>query len=635
MSISRRRCTKQTQWTGESLNGSNGVLRKPETARRNAPTKSRFNWNICVDAFTEKHLERLGDWRDFSAGFCSWLHQRALIGLHDGCIAIPIHDDSGAVIAAHYRLKDGSWRVHPREVGMRPLVIGDLSKAAVAHAFESQWDAFAVCDKLSLHEQEAVAVIVTRGAGNGAAVSGLIPPEAILFAWKQNDELKNGKRAGDEWLKALAAHAGATVQVVTVPEQFKDANAWTLAGATADELDGALDRAEVVQRIPPAILETQVDKVRPEQTSSGLQGSKVELADVEPWPESVCGATVLSEVSETFSRYVVLPAGAADVLALWCAHAHAFKAFLCSPRLNIQSPEKGCGKTTLRDVVAVFVPRPLLTENMTVAVLFRLVEAHAPTILADEYDAWLRDNEELRGLFNAGHRRGATVFRCEGKTNEVRGFAAYAPAVLCGIGALPGTLHDRSIVNRLERAKPGELHKRFDSRHTENEQELCRKLARWTADNFARLESADPALPDGVFNRLADNWRPLFAVAEIAGGDWPQRASVAFTKLTAKADMDAEGIGTMLLADIRDIFDRTEADPIPAADLVEALVEMEDRPWPELSHGKPITKVKLSRMLKRFQIVSATKRDGTATFKGYDRSSFNDAFARYAPPTNS
>jgi putative DNA primase/helicase len=384
-----------------------------------------------------------------------------------------------------------------------------------------------------------------------------------------------------------------------------------------------------------AILDEQIDSVRPIQGSNGLQGSEVDLADVEQWPEAVCGASVLAKVSETFSRYVVLPAGAADALALWCAHTHAFKAFPCSPRLNIQSPEKGCGKTTLRDVLAVFVPRPLLTENMTVAVLFRLVQAHAPTILADEYDAWLRDNEELRGLFNAGHRCGASVFRCEGEKNEVRRFAAFAPAVLCGIGALPGTLHDRSIVTRLERAKPGELHDRFDSRRTENEQELCRKLARWTADNFVRLETTDPVLPDGLFNRLADNWRPLFAIAEIAGSDWPQRAAIAFAKLTAKADMDAEGIGTRLLADIRDIFDRTEPDPISAADLVAALVEMEDRPWPELSHGKPITKVKLSRMLKRFQIVSGTKRDGAATFKGYDRSSFNDAFARYVPHTNS
>jgi hypothetical protein len=386
---------------------------------------------------------------------------------------------------------------------------------------------------------------------------------------------------------------------------------------------------------PVATLDAEIDKVRPKQVASGLQGSEVNLPDVEPWPEAVDGSIVLDEVSQTFDRYVVLPAGAADALALWCVHAHAFQASLCSPRLNIQSPEKGCGKTTLRDVISMFVPRPLLTENLTVAVLFRLVEAQAPTILADEYDSWLKDNEELRGLINAGHRRGATVFRCEGEKRTVRSFAAFAPAVLCGIGALPGTLHDRSIVIRLERAKPGELQKRFDSRYTLTERELCRKLARWTADNLARLESADPALPDGVFNRLADNWRPLFAIAEIAGGDWPRRAAAALAQLTAKVDMDAEGVGTMLLADIRDIFDRTEVDPIPAADIVEALVEMEDRPWPELSHGKPITKVKLSRMLKRFQIVSATKRDGVLTFKGYDRNSFNDAFVRYCPPLNS
>src|SRR5207247_4658957 len=126
------------------------------------------------------------------------------------------------------------------------------------------------------------------------------------------------------------------------------------------------------------------------------------------------------------------------------------------------SEHKGCGKTTCRDVVGLFVPRPLLTENLSVAVLFRLVEAHAPTILADECDAWLRDNEELRGLLNAGHRRGAVAYRCEGDSNEVRGFSVFSPAVLSGIGALPGTLHDRSIVVHLERAKLGEARERFD-----------------------------------------------------------------------------------------------------------------------------------------------------------------------------
>ncbi len=206
-----------------------------------------------------------------------------------------------------------------------------------------------------------------------------------------------------------------------------------------------------------------------------------------------------------------------------------------------------------------FVPRPLLMENLSVAVLFRLVNAHAPTILADEYDAWLKDNEELRGLLNSGHRRGGQVFRCVGDSNEVRGFQVFAPAVLCGIGALPGTLHDRSIVIRLERAKPGELRERFDSRRVDREKELCRKLARWCADNAARLESCDPVLPSGAFNRLADNWRPLFAIAEIAGGDWPQRAAAAFAKLNSQDDADAQGSGVMLLADIRQVFKRKSA----------------------------------------------------------------------------
>jgi hypothetical protein len=381
-------------------------------------------------------------------------------------------------------------------------------------------------------------------------------------------------------------------------------------------------------------LDGEVERLRADPSSPAQQGSSVTLAPIEPWPHPVDVASVLDAVSGTFRQYVVMPDGAADVLALFCAHTHCFTAFLCSPRLNIQSPEKGCGKTTLRDVVALFVPKPLQTENMTVAVLFRLIEAHTPTVLADEYDAWLMANEELRGLLNAGHRRGSTVYRCEGDKNEVRGFAAFAPAVLCGIGALPGTLHDRSIVIRLERAKPGELLTRFDSRRTLHEQNLGRKLARWTSDHFAELESADPILPAGVYNRSADNWRPLFAIAELAGMDWPQRAAVAFSKLSAKVDLDAEGLGTMLLADIRDVLTRLEGDRISVGDLADELVKLEDRPWPEIAHGRPITTVRLSRMLKRFGLISSTKRNGPQTFKGYDRNAFADVFARYLPPNS-
>jgi putative DNA primase/helicase len=382
-----------------------------------------------------------------------------------------------------------------------------------------------------------------------------------------------------------------------------------------------------------SILDKLVDGQRPKSETAGgeLQGRNVNLADVELWPEAVTGADVLDEIASTFARYVALPDGAGDALALWTAHAHCFAGFGCSPRLNISSPEKGCGKTTLRDVLAVLVPRPLPTENLSVAVLFRVIESRRPTVLADECDAWLRDNEELRGLLNAGHRRGGQALRCEGEANEVRAFNVFAPAVLCGIGALPGTLHDRSIIVRLERAKPGEVRERFDSRRVGREIELCRKLARFCADNKAQLEACEPMLPSGAFNRLADNWRPLFAIAEIAGGGWPQRVEAAFAKLTNKADADAQGMGAMLLADIQQVFNEGRAGRMFSKALVETLCAMSYRPWPEAHKGKPISETWLARRLHAFGVSPKTLRIGDDRAKGYETADFAEAFARYLP----
>ena len=384
-----------------------------------------------------------------------------------------------------------------------------------------------------------------------------------------------------------------------------------------------------------SVLDKLVEAKRPRnRENNGLQGNVVKLKDVEPWPESVNGAEVLDAIAKTFASYVVLPSEAADMCSLWCALAHVFEVFRCSPRLNARSAAPECGKTTLRDTVGLFVPRPVLTENFTVAVLFRLVNAQKPTILADEYDTWLIDNEEMRGLLNAGHRRGAMVYRCEGDGNEVRGFNAYAPAMLCGIDALPGTLHDRSIVIRLERAKPDELGAIFDSERTERETELCRKLARWCADNRERFAAADPELPPRVFNRLADNWRPLFAIANIAGGDWPRRAGEAFTKLTSTKDLDAQGVGTLLLTDIAAIFTAKNTDKIFSAQLCEDLAAIEGRPWAEWRRQrKPISVNQLATQLRRFSVSPHEIRIGEKTGRGYELGDFEDTFSRYLADT--
>ena len=234
---------------------------------------------------------------------------------------------------------------------------------------------------------------------------------------------------------------------------------------------GEIDPGEALKQ-----LESLNRHTRRPHIDIGRQGSAVEFPDVVLWETPVNGADVLSEIAATFSRYLALPVGAADVLALWTAHAHAFEAFVHTPRLNLCSPDKGCGKTTALDVLASVTPRPLRTESMTAAVLFRLVEQYKPTLLLDEVDAYLNEAEELRGLLNAGHKRGAKAYRCEGENNTVRGFAAFAPAALAGIGALPGTLHDRSNVIKLVRAKPGEIAARFDSRRSKPRRNCAESL---------------------------------------------------------------------------------------------------------------------------------------------------------------
>jgi hypothetical protein len=187
-------------------------------------------------------------------------------------------------------------------------------------------------------------------------------------------------------------------------------------------------------------------KTKRAKGNDSLQGSDVICPEVEPWPLPVTGAVVLNEVARKIGFYIALPDGAADAIALWAMHAHAYKAFTHSPRLNLRSPEKGCGKTTALDVLGVLTPKALRTESLTPAVLFRLVEGHEPTLLLDETDGYLKEANDLRGLLNAGHKRGAMALRCEGENNTVRSFKAFAPAALAGIGELPGTLHDRSIV---------------------------------------------------------------------------------------------------------------------------------------------------------------------------------------------
>jgi len=120
----------------------------------------------------------------------------------------------------------------------------------------------------------------------------------------------------------------------------------------------------------------------------------------------------------------------------------------------------------------------------------------------------------------------------------------------------------------------------------------------------------------------------LLAIAEQAGGLWIQRAREAARLLSAETE-DAS-LGVQLLADIRTVFDGSGSDRLSSAGLVEQLVAMEDRPWVILGDQGPLTPPRLARLLRPYGISPATIRfTGTETAKGYYRTAFTDAFARY------
>ena len=371
------------------------------------------------------------------------------------------------------------------------------------------------------------------------------------------------------------------------------------------------------------------------------QGHAIAFPEIEPWPELVDGAALLDDLAKAIRRHVVMSDTARDEAALWVAHAHMFDRFLVSPRLGVTSPVKGCGKTTLLDVLGRLLPRALPTANVTPAALFRVVEGYQPTLLVDEADTFLHDNDELRGVLNSGHRRGGTVLRTVGDDHEPRAFNTFCPTVIALIGHLPDTLHDRAVSIELKRALRTETVEPFRPDRANQLDVLARGAARWAQDNAEAIADADPAMPDGIINREADNWRPLLAIADAAGGDWPDRARKAAEAAHIAAGGDEASRLELLLGDIRALYDvrRTAKPPldtpdeIPSKDLVEHLVGLDGRPWAELGKSrKPMTTVRLARMLKPLGIVPGKIGPEKKRVSGYVRVHFEDAFERYLPP---
>ncbi len=514
----------------------------------------------------------------------------------------------------------------------------------------------------------------SAGGSNAASAADWSPLKGRKAAiWPDADE--PGRKYADA-VAELARKAGAEKAIiVAVPSDFP--SAWDLADSPPPGWDQAslrklLDDAAFGENLALPDFETVLDRAAAldpisydrqrselakelgvraktlddevsKRRADGKESKKLFLVEPPAWEEPVDGAVLLDDIVAELKKYLVLPRYAPEAIALWIMHAHALDAFQISPILAMLSPEKRCAKTTTLTIIYNLLPRPVFASNVSPASIFRLIQEFNATLLIDEFDTFVQQNDELRGIINSGHQRNAAyVLRVNGDELQPKLFLTWAPKVLAMIGKLPSTLSDRAIEVPLKRKRPEEKVMRFRLVRPGNLPDLRRQCIRWSADNLITLREGalGVSVPDGLNDRAADNWEPLLAIADRAGGEWPEWARKAALALSGDGVVEDDSAGVMLLGDIKTIFEQraldAETNPnwneISSKQLAEAFAVMEGRPWPEWRGGKPISSHTVARLLKPFGIepghVGARKKD-----RGYAVNMFEEAFARYITPS--
>lgn len=351
--------------------------------------------------------------------------------------------------------------------------------------------------------------------------------------------------------------------------------------------------------------------------------------------ETIDGAALLADVETSIRRYCVLPSEhALTGVTLWVAYTYMTGAFEYAPRLVVRSAEKRSGKSRLLEVVDALVYKPLRAVNATVSYIFRSLDQETPpTLLLDEADTIFgskkvaEQNEDLRGLLNAGFQRGLTFGRTVGPKHEPKEFATFAPAALAGIGAMPDTIEDRAVVIVMQRRKPGEQVAPYRTRRDKPRLvAVAHELATWAESVCEAATGYEP--PNlGIEDRAADVWEPLVTVADMAGGGWPVRARAAAKAFVNAADDEAQeqSLNVKLLADIREIFDDAGTDFVASTALVDRLRRLDEAPWESFD----LTAHKLSRRLREYGVKPGQNTERTA--RGYRREELYEAWQRYLP----
>lgn len=352
------------------------------------------------------------------------------------------------------------------------------------------------------------------------------------------------------------------------------------------------------------------------------------VAEIEPYHEPVTHDEIYTALYSLVHEHMAIDEPLKVAFVLWVIFTYLTDISDFAPIAWITAPERQCGKSTLLGLFDRVVNKPMAFNNITQAVLYRVMEQFKPTLLIDEIDTSIKDKKELLGIVNAGYSRHANnVPRVNtDKGGIVEKFDVFGAKVFSGIGEMKGTFASRAIRFELRRKTNSDKVKRFNKRTLpyETTNEIQSKVKRWAVDNRQAVQAVQTPLLQ-INDRDFDNWEILLQIATVLGV-YDKALQACLTICNRK---DEPSLNEMLLSDIRDIFN---VERMSSTDLLEKLNFDSEKCWQTLNNGSPLTSHQLAKKLKGFGIVSKNMRINSIQVKGFDKADFVKTWAQYLPP---
>lgn len=436
--------------------------------------------------------------------------------------------------------------------------------------------------------------------------------------------------------KLASAHPQTRIVVCSAPGVLAEAEAAArmIGAALANPATGTGFGDEdsfnsIYQQSGAEALRQIVDTAASPKSDGGADGVPI---DITPWPVETGITEIVPSLERLIPRFSVVTDAEVLIISMWILVSYVMDLMPFSPILGLFSPTKGCGKTTLLELLALLVRRPITAANMTAAYLYNIIEHFLPTLLIDEGDTFLAKSSDITGIINAGHSHAAGFVR-KMISGKPKVYPAFCGKVLSMIGRPADTTYDRCIAIHLRRKLPEETVEPLYHADKAEFARLKSKITRWAIDSQPQIKMARPPRLKVRNSRTADNYVPLLMVASIGGEDLLKRVTAAAENLAAAAGEQLRN-DELLIRHVKAVFESAGKDWIWSQELVDILCQDEEMPWAHCNRGRPLTPAMLAAMLGAFAIKGVNIRDGETVKKGYKRSFFEDAFARYANGDN-